>query len=252
MESLSFHEKEDNRQQEIIKELTLPANVSSVNSELLGSYNQCIIHHTSYLNIHHGKKSKHHSNHHFDSTGHSIQSKHPYHFDSTGHITYSEKPSPLFILQNKKYQMQKQHTLPKIRSTSLITKNEDNQKQHQKAIKSTTITKNWLQDYNEVNQAFTDLYHCAKVYNTYSEQIKKSLNEYKQSVQMLSNAFTDNIKEQVDLELESKFNQIKEMKLSPEERSLTALQQIEITSKRISYLKKQTELLSKHLEESVR
>ena len=237
MESLSFHEKEDNRQEEIIKELTLPANVSSVNSELLGSYNQCIIHHTSYLNIHHGKKSNHHSNHHFDSTG---------------HITYSEKPLPSFILQNKKYQMQKQHTLPKIRSTSLITKNEDNQKQHQKAIKSTTITKNWLQDYNEVNQAFTDLYHCAKVYNTYSEQIKKSLNEYKQSVQMLSNAFTDNIKEQIDLELESKFNQIKEMKLSPEERSLTALQQIEITSKRISYLKKQTELLSKHLEESVR
>lgn len=116
---------------------------------------------------------------------------------------------------------------------------------------SKTLTKNWLQDYNEVNQVFTDFYHYAKVYNAYCEQIRKSLNEYKQSVQMLTGAFTDNIKEQVDLELESKFDQIKEMKLSPEERTFTALQQIEITSKRISYMKKQTELLSEHLEESV-
>lgn len=270
MESLSFHEKEDKRQEEIIKELALPVSVSSVNSESFGSYNQSITHHSGYSNTHHGKKvnnhslrhfdstghsiqsNNHHSIHHFDSTGHSIQSNHSYHFDSTGHITYSEKPSPSFILQNKKHQMQKQYDLLKTRSTSLINKNEDDDKQQRKAIKPTTTTKNWLQDYNEVNQAFTDLYHYAKVYNTYCEQIRKSLNEYKQSVQMLSNAFTDNIKEQVDLELESKFNQIKEMKLSPEERSFTALQQIEITSKRISYLKKQTELLSEHLDESVR
>ena len=63
MESLSFHEKEDKRQEEIIKELVLPASVSSVNSESFGSYNQCITHHSGYSNTHHGKKVNNHSLH---------------------------------------------------------------------------------------------------------------------------------------------------------------------------------------------
>lgn len=169
----------------------------------------------------------------------------------------SRKQSPHTIIKNKQRRMQQcgekkcvcKHNIHSKHCHGQTCMDNRKKRNHMKlsfvvepemVIKEPSKSALLLQRYNKKNHSISSLYHSSKAYMTYYDHQKKLLTDYADLTRVLINAYLDNVKQQLDMDLEMKLKELKS----------TDKPSTEVSTHLVDYMEKQSQLLTGHMQKN--